>query len=44
MSACCYGPTHIRGKDRRQALAMLLGGALPGVIVYKRKQLRGATT
>jgi hypothetical protein len=30
MSASCYGLTHICGKDRRQALAMLLGGGLAG--------------
>jgi len=44
MSASCYGLTHICGKDRRQALAMLLGGGLAGTALGAPRQAWAGAT
>jgi tRNA(adenine34) deaminase len=43
MSAHCLGLNHVPETDRRQALALLLGGSLAGALGAPRNALAGAT-
>jgi guanine deaminase len=44
MSVSCHGLTHVRGNDRRQALAMLLGGGLAGTALGAPRQAWAGAT
>ncbi len=44
MSARCRGPNHVHSNDRRQALAMLLGGGLAGAAIGVPRQASAGAT